>query len=105
MRALAFLAVLLAGAGCGRDAHHAPKTPDRTAALRNETLPPPYDRLRPLATPLGTPAPGNWLSIHDERGQSLKEYDEAQTPRPTGAIVLARLGNVMKKDWKRVYSD
>ena len=71
------------------------KEPDRAAVLRNETLPPPYDRLRPLARTLPPPAPGSWLSIHDERGQSFAEYDDPRAITPKGTIVLARLGNVM----------
>src|SRR5262245_27489536 len=94
MRAFALLALLLAG--CGRDPVPAIAARDRAAALRNETLPPPYDRLRPLAVPLVAPAPGSWLSVHDEPGQSLSEY---RVPvAPTGPIVLTRLGNASARE-------
>jgi archaemetzincin len=93
MRALVLLAVVLAG--CGPDGHSAMKEPNRTAVLRNETLPPPYDRLRSLARPLGPAALGSWLSVHSEPGQSLREYEQqAPPPGMDGAIVLTRLGNV-----------
>jgi hypothetical protein len=70
------------------------KEPNRTAVLRNETLPPPYDRLRSLARPLGQAALGSWLSVHSEPGQSLREYEQ-QSPPPgmDGAIVLTHMGN------------
>lgn len=93
MRAFALLVLVLA-AGCGRDPAPRAKAPDRGAALRAETLPPPYDRLRPLATTIAPGAPGSWLSVHDERGQSLAEFNSLDRPRPGGAIVLTRLGNV-----------
>jgi archaemetzincin len=65
---------------------------DHAAALRAETLPPPFDRLKAAATPLGPGAPGSWLSVHPERGQSYAQF--ARTGGSfAGAIVLARLGN------------
>ena len=94
MRTLALLAVVLA-AGCGKDPVPRPvNAGDRGAALRRETLPPPYDRLKPLATPLGPSAPGSWLSVHRERGQSLDEFESVHRSGPRGSIVLTRLGNV-----------
>src|SRR5262245_65062034 len=94
MRTLALFALLLAGAGCGKEPPRV-SGPQRAAVLRNETLPPPYDRLRPLARPLDKPALGSWLSIHEEPGQSFAQY--APPPGIDGAIVLTRIGNVSPK--------
>ena len=32
------------------------------------------DKLRPLFRELGEPQPGDWLSIHEEPGQTFREY-------------------------------
>ena len=74
---------------------------DRATALRMETLPPPYDRLRPLALPLPEAGTAGWLAVHPERGQSLAEFERTGHRIPTdsaGTIVLTRLGNVSAKD-------
>lgn len=74
-----------------------PAVVDRVAALRNETLPPLFARLRPAALAKRPPAPGDWLSSHPEPGQSLAEFRRSTQRVPTserGHIVLARLGNV-----------
>jgi archaemetzincin len=93
MRFVLFV-VLLACASCARDP--APVI-DRPTALRTETLPPPYDRLRALAVPLPPATSASWISVHPEGGQSLAEYERSAHRVPTegaGTIVLARLGNV-----------
>jgi archaemetzincin len=69
---------------------------ERMSALRSETLPTPYSRLVPIAVPMGAAAAGGWLSVHDERGQSLAEFRarERRKPEPgKNAIVLVRLGD------------
>jgi archaemetzincin len=70
---------------------------DRAESLRSETLPPAYARLRAAANAKPPPAPGDWLSIHKESGQSLAEFGRMPHRVPTterGTIVLTRLGNV-----------
>jgi archaemetzincin len=75
-----------------------PRMPgDRAMWLRAETLPPAFARLRPLAVPKVPPAPGEWLAVHEEPGQSLAEFIRAAHRVPSaarGTIVLTRLGNV-----------
>jgi archaemetzincin len=74
-----------------------PPAVDRAESLRTETLPPAYARLRTAATVKSAPAPGDWLAMHKERGQSLAEFRRAPHRVPTadrGTIVLTRLGNV-----------
>lgn len=39
------------------------------------------DRLRPLATPLGEPESGDWLSEHHEKGQTFRQYLAAKPVR------------------------
>ena len=43
-----------------------PPVPDESASL--------IDRLRPLHTPMLPPRPGDWLSQHEEDGQTFAEY-------------------------------
>jgi len=95
---LVLFALLIACVSCARE-----PVPviDRVTALRTETLPPPYDRLRALALPLPAPATSGWLSVHPERGQSLAEFERSARRVPTGdadTIVLTRLGNVSAND-------
>jgi archaemetzincin len=92
------LLLFLTCIACARDP--APVV-DRVTALRSETLPPPYDRLRPLAVPLPAVATAGWLAVHPERGQSLAEYERSPRRVPSdsaGTIVLTRLGNVSVDD-------
>jgi archaemetzincin len=48
-------------------------------------MPTPYlqleERLRPLADPLPPPRPGDWLTEHDEPGQTFAEYLDARPVR------------------------
>jgi archaemetzincin len=73
---------------------------DGSDALRDDVLPEPFVRLLPLATPMAAPVLGDWLSIHDEAGQTLAEFRAARHRRPGSvrrAIVLARLGKPSAK--------
>ena len=100
MRTLATLALLLLASGCAPEPDPAPVI-DRAAFLRNETLPPPYDRLRPLVAAIPKATPGSWLDVHPERGQSLAEFERASQRLPTdsaGTIVLTRLGNASAEE-------
>jgi archaemetzincin len=38
-------------------------------------------QLKPLHTPLGKPAPGDWLAAHKEKGQTFTEYRRAHPQR------------------------
>ncbi|MBY0457678.1 MAG: archaemetzincin [Gemmataceae bacterium] len=52
-------------------------------------------RLRPLATPLGDPQPGDWLAEHPEDGQTFDQYRAAKPIRRTtnrNAIYLCLVG-------------
>ncbi|MGC3972417.1 MAG: archaemetzincin [Pirellulales bacterium] len=53
-------------------------------------------RLAPLAVPLGTPRPGDWLDAHEEPGQTFAEYFAALPVRATKekhTIYLCLLGD------------
>lgn len=72
-----------------------PRPVDRATGLRAEVLPAPYSLLTAMALPKAAPAPGDWLGMHEEHGQSLAEFRAAPPRRPTGTradLVLARLG-------------
>jgi archaemetzincin len=97
---LAPFVLLVALCSCSRDPAPVPVI-DRATALRTETLPPPYDRLRPLALPLPAAGVAGWLAVHPERGQSLEEFEQSPHRVPSdsaGTIVLTRLGNVSAND-------
>ncbi|MEN6450034.1 MAG: archaemetzincin, partial [Thermoguttaceae bacterium] len=51
------------------------------AADDKQALPPQYAKLVPLHTPLGKPAPGEWLDKHHESGQTFQQYLEAHPVR------------------------
>jgi archaemetzincin len=51
---------------------------DSLTTLRNF-----IDKLRPLHTKLGEPKPGDWLSIHNEPGQTFREYIGSNPVLPT----------------------
>ena len=87
-------AALLLGA-CGRDVARRSPALGRVAALRAEELPAPYSRLVASAETLQAPGLGDWLSTHDEPGQSLAEFLAVSRPAPgpgRGALVLVPLG-------------
>ncbi len=44
--------------------------------------PSPFDRLIPLHRKLGPPAPGEWLAVHAERGQSYRQYVQGDPRKP-----------------------
>jgi archaemetzincin len=44
------------------------------------------DRLRPLATPLGPPQPGEWLAQHVEKGQTFRQYLAANPVRRSAEL-------------------
>ncbi len=53
-------------------------------------------KLLPLHSPLGKPQPGDWLTIHDENGQTYSRYVAGQPLRATPerrTLVLVPLGN------------
>jgi archaemetzincin len=49
--------------------------------LDNSDLPPTYQKLVPLHTPLAKPRPGDWLDRHVELGQSYGQYVDGKTVR------------------------
>ena len=54
------------------------------------------DRLRPLHRPLGKPQPGDWLSQHEEGGETFLEYARSRPVTPRGkrtVIYLQPLGD------------
>ena len=77
------------------------------AELRKEPLPQPFARLVPLAQPKPPPGPGDWLSIHDEPGQSYAEFvhDHPRDPEKR-VIYLQPLGDVQPQltiEYLRIY--
>lgn len=95
LRLVALLTLGLSIGACARGAARNAPALGRVAALRAEALPAPYSRLVPLADTLAAPQLGDWLSVHDEPGQSLAEYLAA--PRPAlqpgrVTLVLVPLG-------------
>jgi archaemetzincin len=79
-----------AGPACGGPVlPDAPRDEPPLAATRtpdNASLPPQFRKLVSLHAPLAAPQPGDWLAIHQEAGQSYKEYItgrpiRAQAPR------------------------
>ncbi|MHB8878777.1 MAG: archaemetzincin [Myxococcaceae bacterium] len=55
----------------------------RQKDLRAEKLGEPFERLRPLATPLRAPGDSDWLAGHEERGQWVAGYMISGPVRPT----------------------
>jgi len=95
LRLVAVLAFGLAIGACDRGAARSASALGRVAALRAEVLPAPYSRLVPAADTLEPPQLGDWLSVHDEPGQSLAEYLAAPRPSPPPrrrTLVLVPLG-------------
>jgi archaemetzincin len=90
-RALVILLGLLAIVSCARES-----TPSNHATMpRAETLPEPFENLRPIAIPKRAPGVSDWLSMHREPGQSLAAFEAQPHPRPRdreSMIVLSRLG-------------
>lgn len=70
--------VLLVGGGVAAYQFFAPPT---YAVLDNSQLPPTFQRLVPLHTPLAKPRPGDWLDRHVELGQSYAQYIAGRTVR------------------------
>lgn len=64
-------------AACGARA----ESPKTTAKRAEATYSVVENRLRPLATRLGTPQPGEWLAEHHEDGQTFDEYVAARPVR------------------------
>jgi archaemetzincin len=94
-RLVAVLAFGLAIGACDRGPARSASALGRVAALRAEVLPAPYSRLVPVADTLEAPQLGDWLSVHDEPGQSLAEYLAAPRPSPAPGrttLVLMPLG-------------
>jgi archaemetzincin len=63
-------AMFLALSGCGGE------------PAANKELPPALARLAPLHTPMPKPQPGDWLTKHDEPGQTYGEYIGSHPTRP-----------------------
>lgn len=77
------------------------------AELREEPLPQPFAKLVPLARPKRPPGPGDWLSVHDEPGQSYAEYvrEHPRDPKKR-AIYVQPLGDVdpeVTVEYLRIY--
>lgn len=54
-----------------------------TAAGRNDPmLPPPFPKLVPLHEKLAPPAPGDWLTVHPESGQTYQQYIHGHPQKP-----------------------
>lgn len=60
-------------------------------APTEETYPEIEDRLRPLAEPMDRPRPGDWLTEHDERGQTFRQYVSANPVRRTAELHTIRV--------------
>jgi archaemetzincin len=61
------------------------------------------DRLRPLASPLLPPLPGDWLDEHRERGQTFRQYLSAnpvRRGRALNTIYLCLLGDFAEPQQK-----
>jgi len=54
---------------------------DPEAMRRSETL---IEKLRPLHRKLGLPEPGDWLGVHEEPGQTFREYVRDHPTLPRG---------------------
>lgn len=70
------IAIVLIGLGAGTVGATHPDDPlsRRAARLREEKIQTPYDSLKRVAVPKKPPLPGDWLSVHDEMGQSYARY-------------------------------
>ena len=83
-----FLSVLALAAlqGCQCKSREAsmptPTTPSAPALRTPDTLETVIDRLQPLHDALPKPRPGDWLSEHDEPGQTFHEYCDAAPNKP-----------------------
>ncbi len=67
---------------------------DRLPAIRAA-----MERLRPLATKMGKPRPGDWLAHHKESGQTFEEYLASEPTGPTKerrTIYVQPLGDFTK---------
>lgn len=72
---LCLLALLMALSGwAAEEAETEWSGAERSRELRDERLPRPFQRLKQLHTPLRPPGPDDWLSQHDEPGQSYRDY-------------------------------
>src|SRR5262245_42338273 len=67
-RPLLFAASLLTLLGCEKRPSAAPSEPPGLPLRQIETS------LCPLAAPLASPQPGDWLATHEETGQTFAEY-------------------------------
>jgi len=89
-----FLSLLLASCA-GERATSAPEP--RLVTLRAEILPEPFASLVAEAESLPAASAGEWLSVHDEKGQSLAEFEVAPRRKPGidgRVLALARLGPI-----------
>ncbi len=83
MRTMAVLAVFFAAAVAAR-------------AAADDELPPEFHRLLPLHKPLPEPRPGDWLSRHEEPGQTYAEYlasEPVRADRQRRIIYLQLIGD------------
>ena len=69
---LGLIACLVVTPGCTRS----PREPPALPLVEIE------ETLRPIANPLPTPQPGDWLSAHPETGQPFAEYIKLKPKRP-----------------------
>jgi hypothetical protein len=64
---------------------------DRAQALRQESLPTRYQRLKTLANPLSPPGPSDWLAHYREPGRGVREYIAAGPVRRTDQLTTVYL--------------
>lgn len=64
---------------------------DRASALRQESLPTRYQRLKKLANPLPAPGPNDWLAQYREPGRGVREYIAAGPVRRTDKLTTVYL--------------
>src|SRR5258706_8765252 len=72
-------------------------------AVNERSYPEIEKRLRPLATPLAKPKPGDWLPEHKESGQTFSDYLRAapvRKSREQGAIYVCLLGDFTPEQTK-----
>jgi archaemetzincin len=76
---IALTVLLLAVAAAGKRDGDMPNDAERARTLAKQ-----IECLRPLHRKLGEPEPGDWLAVHEEPGQTFRQYLRSRPVRPTG---------------------
>jgi archaemetzincin len=91
------IAALALGAAVGAAIVAAMPRPTREEILRAERLEPRFEALKGLHAPKTPPRPGEWLTEHEEAGQSFQDFVAASPPRATSArrtLYLQPIGEI-----------